>query len=161
MFASTLFTLTGMWTQGCGDGANAVDIETSAKDGGRCDPKLSPLEDPCVVTDAFGVFVSPNAAASGDGTQKAPFNDLRVAFARAISTSKPNVFLCGTHKAEGVEVPDGLHVFGAFECNAAKWVLSQSVRAKIESLGSGKPILLVKGSTKGVRIEAVDFVARA
>ena len=35
LFASTLFTLTGMWTQGCGDGANAVDIETSAKDGGR------------------------------------------------------------------------------------------------------------------------------
>ncbi len=87
-----------------------------------CDGSLSPDADACVISDEFGIFVSPDGNdATADGTQAHPFATLTPALA-SISTIK-HVYLCAGDYSEPstIEIPDRVSIYGRFRCAGGTW----------------------------------------
>jgi hypothetical protein len=119
----------------------------------------SPSSDPCVVTEALGVFVSPSGNdASGKGTQQAPFATVGKGAAAAKAAGKADVFACGTFKtAVTIDASmDGRRFYGGFDC--ATWAWSASVRSSIAPASPG-PAVTVWGLSVGVAFEAFAFTS--
>jgi hypothetical protein len=93
----------------------------------------NPAEETCLVSDEFGVFVSPlGDDAAGNGTKQNPYKTLAKAVGEASSSSK-HVFACddGTGYTETTTLVlgadfDGLGLFGGFDC--ASWSYSTTQR---------------------------------
>jgi hypothetical protein len=127
-----------------------------------CDasPGRSPLDEPCLVTEVYGVFVSPGGNdTTGKGTRAAPFQTIgRGMLAAKLGPSR--VFVCdnGTGYSDPIAVDastDGLAVYGAFDC--ATWVPSATARARV--MPKNGPAITVSGLTIGITVENFDFAA--
>jgi hypothetical protein len=124
-----------------------------------CDasPGRSPLDEPCLVNEAYGVFVAPAGSdITGNGTRAAPFKTI----GRGMGASKrgPRVFVCDD--GSGYRDPivadrstDGLGVYGGFDC--ATWVSSANARTRV--LPKDGPAITVSGLTVGITIENFDL----
>lgn len=130
-------------------------------DGGGCDTSKSPSEEACLVSDQFGVFVSPTGDdSSGDGSKASPFKTLSKAVATAGSVGK-SVYACddGSGYSEASTLVlgatlDGLGLFGGFDC--ANWSYSTSAKAKLIGAPTAVRIDSVVG---GIRVEDFDITA--
>jgi hypothetical protein len=126
-----------------------------------CDasPDRSPLDEPCLVDEAYGAFVSPRGSdITGNGSRAAPYRTI----GRAMRASKRGrrVFVCddGTGYSDPIVVDsstDGHAVYGAFDC--ATWVPSATARARV--LPKAGPAIIVNGLAVGITLE--NFELRA
>jgi hypothetical protein len=142
------------------DGSNDVGQDAVIDgDGGYCDVSRSPVDTPCLINDAYGVFVSPKGSDNGSGTKAAPFQTIRRAMLAAKSAGK-RVYVCddGDFYREAVTVDstvDGSKIYGGFEC--AGWTYATERRANV-SPDTGVA-LTVSGLTIGLTVENMDFEA--
>ena len=134
-----------------GDGGDA-----DASDGGEaeapwCDPTSLPNEDPCVVHDDYGIFVSPSGSdASGCGTMASPCATVAQGLTEAKSTEK-RLYVCGDGGAyeESLTVDtslDGLTVFGGFRCSNWNYAPS-AVRTQVKPTDAQTAIEVEAGSS--------------
>src|SRR5262245_30065901 len=75
------------------DGAADGGSDGSGDARGTCDLAKRPSEDPCVVDDANGVFVSPAGDDTGAGTKAAPLKTIGQALTRA-KGAQNRLFVC-------------------------------------------------------------------
>jgi hypothetical protein len=126
-----------------------------------CDasPGRSPLEQPCLVDDAYGVFVSPTGSdVTGRGTRAAPFQTI----GQGMRSAKPRtrVFVCdnGAGYSDPIvadQAIDGLALYGGFDC--ATWVPSAAARARV--LPKDGPAIVLQGLRVGITLENFDLRA--
>jgi hypothetical protein len=90
-----------------------------------CDTTDTPKDNPCVITDALGVFVAPEASGGNDttgtGTRSQPYATLGMGIASAVTAGK-RVYACGATYPESLVVSiamDGVEVYGGLECPTA------------------------------------------
>jgi hypothetical protein len=107
------------------DDDDSVDDTTATDDGdpttGGCDPSASPSQEPCVVDDAYGIFVALQGDDANDGTRAAPVNSLRRAIELA-QAGPGRVYACTASFADSdLVLPAGVSLFGGFDCEA-DWV---------------------------------------
>lgn len=93
-------------------------------DSGPCDPSADPATTPCVIDDAYGIFVSPQGDPQGAGTMKSPVSTISTAIMLAGNTTGKRIYVCrdsGDYNETvtiGTSV-DGLALYGGFSC--ADW----------------------------------------
>ncbi len=97
----------------------------------------SPKDEPGVIKDACGFFVSVAGDDANAGTADKPFKTLGKA-ADAAKAAKARVYACadGTY-AERVEVPAGVSIFGGFSCMSGTWNYDAPTGATIEPTAPG------------------------
>jgi hypothetical protein len=129
-----------------------------------CDPgsAKSPAENACLISEQYGVFVSPQGNdATGLGTRSAPYKTLlKGAQIAKGSRSALRVYVCddGSGYQDGALIDaalDGISIFGGFECSM--WAYSNTRRAKVHPAG-GIP-LTVKGIMVGLTVEDLELIA--
>jgi hypothetical protein len=143
---------------GTADATLAADAGPSI-DSAACDPTKGPHEEPCVVSEAYGVFVSPTGSDGFAGTRASPFRTIAEGMDSAKSSGKPHVYVCSGSYAEALVVSasrDGLSVFGGLDCTT--WAYSAS---NVVTVAPGQPgvALDVEGLATGVTFEDVAIVA--
>ena len=140
------------------DAGTIADAAAEAESGPTCDGTKSPIDEPCVVDDRYGVFVSPGGNdATGLGTKASPYASVAKGLTAALGK---NVYVCGATYVEAVSIEgalDGTRLFGGFDCSNWEYAPSQHTVIK----PSSGPPLVVKALTKGLRIEDVEFDAPA
>ncbi len=108
-----------------------------------------------------GLFASPTAPAGGDGSKASPYATLHDAVAKAATTGLP-VFACGKTFAENVEVPAGVILYGALDCDDG-WVWKGTQRTLVAppagASAGGSEIAVKLAPGTGTLIEDVDVVA--
>lgn len=125
-----------------------------------CNTTLAPREEPCVLADPYGVFVAPAANGgddTGDGSMAHPFATL----AKALSTSKSNVFVCNGSYSENVTVTSAVRVYGGLSCpddgGAGLWTYTGGV-ATITAPSAVSPALSVTDAgDAGITIQDLTF----
>jgi hypothetical protein len=135
----------------------AIDtrIVACAQDAGR-----SPYDNPCLVQERYGVFVSPAGSDStGAGTRTAPFRTLNRAL-HAAKADTGRVYACddGSGYVNGVALDptfDGVELFGGFDCGT--WTLTGLGRTQIRTTSG--PALVARGLVFGVTFERFDFAS--
>ncbi len=145
------------------DAGDAEAGDSGGEDGGDaeaepyCDPTSTPDEDPCVVHDDHGVFVSPNGSdAAGCGTMASPCATVARGLTEAKTVGK-RLYACGDGGtyAESLTVGaslDALTLFGGFRCG--DWSYAPGVvRAQVKPAGA-QTALVVDGVTA---LEMRDF----
>ena len=143
---------------GAGDSAAASD----APDGFVCDPSGMPSESPCVITEAFGVFVSPDGMDSAPGTRLAPKQTVNAAIDSAKAQGLDRVYACGGTYPVSVVVSastnrDGMSLFGGLSCAAWTYDPSQYV---VVAPSSGYALQL-DSLTTGFSVSDFGFVSPA
>ncbi|MGH7296824.1 MAG: hypothetical protein ACRELB_17935 [Polyangiaceae bacterium] len=124
----------------------------------------SDTSDPCIINEAFGIFVSPTGSDSAAGTQLAPVATVGHAMDLAKAAGK-RVYACGSagnYVAENLAVGtsrDGVKAFGGLDCTTtpSQWVYNASDKATMAP-ASGYA-LQVLGVTTGVTFEDFGFSA--
>lgn len=116
-----------------------------------CDATKSPLDQPCLLSDAFAVFVR-SEATDGDGSEKNPFSSLAAAIDHAEREGKI-VIACGGVYSEpleliGLRARTRLRVFGGFTCNNVDG----------EWTGSGSPTKVQPAEGAALHLEDVRDV---
>jgi len=133
----------------------AVDAALCNVDAGR-----SPTDNPCIVSERYGVFVSPAGSdATGAGTRSAPFRTLNRAL-QAAKAETMRVFACdnGAGYIDPVTIDatlDGLALYGGFECTG--WTLVANARTRVRPAAG--PALTLVGLAAGVTIENFELQA--
>jgi len=137
----------------CSSGYNACN--------GQCLPNSSdPSTDPCIVSDTFGVFVSPLGHAGAAGTQADPLNTIGAGIAQAAMGSQKRVFVCaGTYDEQiaPASSADGVSVYGGLDCT--NWSYSTSNKVKVAPSAQGYA-LQVQSLTTGMTFEDIEFDAQ-
>src|SRR5580692_9289318 len=171
-----------------GDEKAESDVETDVKPDVRheagpppCDTADTPKENPCVITDALGVFVAPasngGSDTTGTGTRSQPYATLSNAITHAVTAGK-RLYACGATYPEALVVGvalDGVEVYGGLECPSAgdggvadagaidsstgAWSYNGIVAA-VAPTTTGYA-LDVESLTKGAHFEDVSFTALA
>jgi hypothetical protein len=137
-------------------------VTDATSEADACDPGMakSPVESACLISERYGVFVSPHGSDStGAGTRMAPFKTI----ARASQTAKGDVmrvYACddGTGYADALTIDatlDGISLFGGFEC--AAWTYAVTRRARVRPATG--VALVVRGLTVGLTVEDFEFNA--
>ncbi len=139
--------------------AGVDDGGTDGGDGGEGGPPPScagdPTQDPAIVNNNCGVFVSAGAAPGGTGSQEQPF----ATFAEAAAASPSRVFACAGSYTETAQVgfSGGVAIYGGFTaCSATSWTWSASMQASITTV-TGKPGVVLDGGTN--TLENVNVTA--
>jgi hypothetical protein len=132
--------------------------------GPQCEAGSDPAIEPCVVNDAYGVFVSPLGNDRADGTKAAPFRTITHALGVALAHGG-RVYACGSQGvyAESLAIGaplNGVSLYGGFDCTT--WVHSSALRAVVRPTATGAA-LAVTGVTsllvQEVEFDALDAVA--
>jgi len=122
-----------------------------------CDETSAPSEDPCVITDALGVFVSPSGDDAGDGTRAHPLATMGAALTLAKSAGK-RVYACtGTFASAltiGVNV-DGAAIFGGIDCASGAYTGTKTVIAP-----TAPGYALTLDALSSARLEDLEIDAR-
>ena len=153
-----------------------------------CDAMKSPLEQPCLISDAFAVFAS-SVATGGNGSEKSPLSSLAAAIEQAEREGKI-VIACGGVYSEPLELAGltartRLRVFGGFTCTSNEWTSGgsptkvqpteglalhldnvhdiifadlQFLAAPAQAPGGTSIAAIIEGST-GIELERVSLVA--
>lgn len=106
-----------------GDGGTSSGDAGAGGGPAKCNGTLSPDADSCVISDDFGVFVSPDGDdTTGDGSEATPFATLTMALANLGSSKR--VYVCdGDYSEPGtLEIPSGASIFGGFGCDSGHWI---------------------------------------
>jgi hypothetical protein len=118
-----------------------------------------PSNDPCVVADGLGIFVSPSGSdTTGDGTKEKPFGTIGHAMDVAAGGIK-RVYACGTFTS-GVSVAapdDGVTVYGGLDCTT--WAYNASAPTKVAPTSPGYALQVTGAS--GVTFEDFAFTSMA
>lgn len=145
---------------GIGDGAGTASTgEGGGASAPKCDPLASPAKEACVVSERYGVFVSPMGSdTAGDGSRSSPFKTVGQGLTKGAGR---NVYVCATGGvfAESVTIgagAKGTSVWGGFDCGS--WQYSAELKAQIESPTS---VGLVLQDVEGVRLGDLQVVAKA
>jgi hypothetical protein len=121
-----------------------------------CNITKLPKEDPCVVDESAGVFVSSSlGSAAGDGTRQKPFASIQAGIDFA-KVTKRRVYVCAETYKEKIAFADGVSVFGDIDCSKAAWKPTTS-RALVASEHS--PAASAIGIASPLRVEALEIVA--
>jgi len=137
-----------------------------AHDTFTCNGTKSPSEEPCVISEAYGVFVAPPAdggSDSGAGTRAAPYATITKAIQ---SANGKRVYACSATYPEALSVTvavDGTSIYGGLMCpgsdSGSTWTYVTGTRALVEPSAVGYA-LDVQGLVKGAHFEDVGFVAQ-
>ncbi|HMJ52737.1 MAG TPA: hypothetical protein VK540_11695, partial [Polyangiaceae bacterium] len=139
-----------------------VTVVDMASEPDACDPgtSKSPVESSCLISEKYGVFVSPQGSdTTGVGTRSAPYKTL----AKALQGAKGNVmrvYACddGAGYTDALTIDatfDGMSLYGGFEC--AGWTYPTMRRARVHPATG--VALMIKGLTVGVTVEDFEFDA--
>jgi len=142
--------------------ADTPIITDAAGEADACDPGTakSPVESACLISEKYGVFVSPQGSdGTGFGTRGAPFKTIGRALQGARSDVM-RVYACddgtGYPDALAINTPlDGMSLYGGFEC--AGWTYAVTRRARVRPATG--VALSIKALTVGFTIEDVEFDA--
>lgn len=123
----------------------------------QCDTSKSPHDQPCLISDEFAVFVSPDGDDKNAGTQDAPFATLTKAVESAGDLA---VLVCNATYDEHVTITNGARIFGGFECSdwtadVAKPLFKPSTPGPALKIDTVADVVLVDG----VGFEVGDAVA--
>jgi hypothetical protein len=83
-----------------------------------------PSQNPCVISEKYGVFVAPLAnggSTSGDGSREHPYATFAAAIPAAVTAGK-RVYACGATYTEALSVAeamDGVSIYGGLQCPVA------------------------------------------
>ena len=141
-----------------GDAGRDGGAEAEAAPSG-CDPTKPPHDEPCVIDDAFGIFVSPAGSDANPGSKSAPTQTIGHAMDLAKAAGK-RVYVCGGSYAEQLVVGssrDGVNVYGALDC--ATWTYGAANRVVVAPTQNGNA-LEIEGLQTGVTFEDVEFDAQ-
>jgi hypothetical protein len=147
------------------DAQESLNNVGDASEGFTCDPTKSPHDEPCVVDDAYGVFVAPPANggddALGDGTKGTPYATIGKALAGL--RGKSRVYICGATYAEQLTISTAASLYGGLACPGqdarAPWsYVGIDSLARVPSPASDWA-LKIDGIGTPIAIEDVDFTA--
>jgi hypothetical protein len=140
--------------------AGPADDETTADagNGPACDAASAPSDNPCVIAEAYGVFVSPAGTDGKVGTRAAPVFSIGHGMDLAKAAGK-RVYVCAGAFGESLVVDpsrDGVNVYGGFDCGT--WTYSATNRVTV---GPSQPgyALEVEGLAHGAVFEDLEFDA--
>jgi hypothetical protein len=151
-------------------------------DGHACDPTKTPAQDPCVISDMYGVFVSPTGRSGAAGTMSDPFSRVADAIAAATGESDRVLACAGSYDealtlgssspqdAGSIDLQDaeseaaqeeaafsgGVTLFGGLDC-ANGWQYT-GAKAILAPMTRGAA-LTVKGLAVGLTFEDFGFHA--
>jgi len=143
-----------------GVGGSGGDAGKDSGDSGTpplpgCDVSKLPSEDPCVVVESLGVFVSSSSGtANGDGSRGKPYASLTSGIAAAKASGK-RVYACAETYVETVSFENGVSIFGSFDC-ANGWIPGTQ-RATVRAPAS--PATQAHEITLTTRVESLDLFA--
>jgi hypothetical protein len=141
-----------------GAAAEAATDSRPDADATACDPTKDPKDQPCVVDDAYGIFVSASAQDGAASTKADPVKTISDAIAKAVAAGKSRVYVCQGSYAEQVVLDaqhDGIGIYGGLDC-LRDWTWTGG---KVTVAGpSPLYALRVVGTTKPVDVEDVTFV---
>ncbi len=149
-------------TGGTGGVGGTASAGGTAGSGGGCSGAATPSEDSCVVTEDYGVFVSPAGDdTTADGSRDAPYATLEAALSAAYTAGK-RVYACSSGgdfipNGDLLVIDDGLsgsQMYGGFDCDS--WAYDGE---KPTAVVGGSAALFVNSVKGGLRVE--DFSFRA
>lgn len=113
----------GASTAGVSGSSTGGVAGSGGQDAGFCDGTALPENEPCVIEERYGVFVSPTGSADGDGSRSNPLRSLNDALLLAAQTER-RVYACSTsggfeENIQATSATDGVELFGGFDC--ASW----------------------------------------
>ncbi len=133
------------------DGESIIVVvpPTPTDDSGHaCDTSAEPKDEPCLVDDAFGVFVSSTTGtASGAGTKASPLDSIDAAITLAVpegGATPKRVYVCAGTYDEKIAIGvarDDVKVFGGFTCANSTWTYTGAL-ATIAPSTQGVPLTL-------------------
>jgi hypothetical protein len=136
------------------DGAAEAEVAPSG-----CDPTKAPHDEPCVIGDAFGIFVSPSGSDANPGSKAAPTQTIGHAMDLAKAAGK-RVYVCAGSYPEQLVVGssrDGVNVYGGLDC--ATWTYGAANRVVVAPAQSGYA-LEIEGLQTGVTFEDIEVDAQ-
>ena len=139
------------------DAARGGDAD-AAVDAFVCDPTQSPSAEPCVVDEAYGIFVAPAGSDANPGTKALPVATIGRGMDLAKTASK-RVYVCAGRFAEKVAIGtsrDGAAVFGGLDC--ATWHYDTNNKVIVAPAQTGYALEL-DGLQQGATLEDVEFDA--
>ncbi len=143
-------------------GADAGDggVDADAAEAG-CEAGQEPWQAACVVSDAFGVFVSTQGSDSAPGTMEAPVQTIAMGIhiAAGNDAGAKRVYVCNGQYPEQVVLDgttDGVSVYGGLDCTTPAWTWVAGQKAHVTWT---KPLyaLAVKGTRQRVEIADMAF----
>ena len=111
------------------DAADAFD----GFDGFTCDPTKSPHDDPCVLADTLGVFVSSAGLDTNAGTREAPLQTIAAGLSKASMLGVGRVYVCQGNYSETLRVTNAVSVYGGLACPLGDggWVYGDGGAAQV------------------------------
>lgn len=107
------------------------------------------------ITEAFGVFVSVQGTADGDGSRAHPFSTIGAGIAKAAESGR-RVYVCkGTYK-ESLVLRSGVSVSGGFICGTT-WTIDAVGRSTVEA--TSNPAVTATDIAIATRFEGIDVQA--
>lgn len=153
-------------SEGSLDAASEAEADTFA-----CDPTQTPKDAPCIINDAYGVFVAPPASVdgglggsddAGDGTMALPFATIGKALQNL--NGKSRVLICSGIYPEAVSI-DAAHaasLYGGLSCaagvNGLAWHYTGAV-AEARPAVADRAALTIFGVSSSLAIEDMGFEA--
>jgi hypothetical protein len=134
--------------------ADAGSDAGAAIDAQVCDPTKSPHDDPCVLSTAYGVFVSPGGADTNPGTAAAPKRTIAAAVALAIADNRARVYLCDGVYPEAIDIHSPVSFYGGLGCpsgDAGALYLTGTLAQILPAIN--QPALTIDGVDASVAVE--------
>ena len=118
--------------------------------------------DPCIISEAFGIFASPGGNDGNSGTMASPVATVGHAMDLAKAAGK-RVYACGgTYASENLVAGasrDGVNVYSGLDCSAIPWAYNAKRVATLAPTATGYALQLA-GLSEGVTFEDFAFVAQ-
>lgn len=139
------------------DAVSAADAAPDAAADGSprpCDGTKLPSEDPCVLDEAYGFFVSASRGRDGGlGTKADPIKAVAEGLAKA-KAFKKRLYVCAEDYAGPLVVENGISMFGGVSCAGGVWAWS-TARARISA--SGAPALQANSIASPTTLQGFTF----
>ena len=95
-------------------GTSGTDAGAGGGGMGGCDSTKSPLDEPCLVSDDYAVFVAPTGDDKNAGSKDKPLASITKAV--EVAANDKVVLVCSGIYDEHVAITAGAHIFGGFKC---------------------------------------------
>lgn len=143
--------------------AGACDVSCSSgyhKCNGGCYPDSdvpSNTNDPCVLSDGSGVFVSASTGndSTGNGSAASPYASITKALGNL--GGKARIYVCNGTYNEQVSITGAVGLFGGLTC-AGTWSYAVGTHAQVNG-PANEPALLISAASAAVDIEDMAFTA--
>ncbi len=162
LLASAVFGAASTGCSGSGGGHTALaqasdDPPMPSREEGNA-PKPPPVGGPAdtsELTDALGVFVSPNGEATATGTHDHPLASIQAGIDLAKGRGK-RVYVCTGSFHEALTVADSISIIGGLDCTDNEWRVG-AAHTRIDAPSS--PAIRAAAITSATRIEGLDVFA--